>query len=113
MDWVKNEKDIEKDLKKISKKSDPKKTIYCFHAPPFNTDLDVTYSGQHVGSEAILNFIKKEQPYLSLHGHIHESPLMTSTIGQIIGKTMCFNPGDCVIMKINIDKPKDIGIINP
>jgi len=41
-----------------------------------------------VGSEAVRKMIEKYQPFLGLHGHIHESA------GSIrIGETNCVNPG--------------------
>ncbi|MEM3088899.1 MAG: metallophosphoesterase, partial [Candidatus Bathyarchaeia archaeon] len=40
------------------------------------------------GSIAVSNAIKKYQPLLGLHGHIHES---RGTV--VIGRTRCINPG--------------------
>jgi Icc-related predicted phosphoesterase len=41
-----------------------------------------------VGSKAVREVIKKYQPVVALHGHIHES-----RGAQRIGKSMCLNPG--------------------
>ena len=41
-----------------------------------------------VGSKAVRDVIKKYQPEVGLHGHIHES-----RAAQKIGSTMCLNPG--------------------
>jgi len=41
-----------------------------------------------VGSKAVLEAIKKYQPLIGLHGHIHESKGMCK-----IGRTLSFNPG--------------------
>ncbi len=91
---VKKEKGtIKEDLINLIKLSNPKKTIYVIHAPPFNTKLDITTSGAHVGSKAVREFIEKEQPYLALHGHIHESPQMSGSFIDRIGKTTCINVG--------------------
>jgi len=84
---------IEDDLKQLKKLSNPKKTIYVIHAPPFNTKLDITTTGTHVGSMSVRNFIEKEQPLLTLHGHIHESPRMSGSWKDKIGKTICINVG--------------------
>ncbi len=92
-DWERREEEIAGDLKELAKKSDPKKTIYVFHAPPFGTNLDVIHSGVHVGSKAIREFIEKKQPPVTLHGHIHESADMTGSFFDKIGKTVCINPG--------------------
>ncbi len=45
----------------------------------------------HVGSIAIQRFIEKKQPYLTLHGHIHESTRLTGNWQEKIGNTFCFN----------------------
>ena len=84
---------IKDDLEKLKKLSNPKKTIYVIHAPPFNTKLDVITAGIHVGSKSIRKFIEKEQPFLALHGHIHESPQMSGSWKDKIGKTVCINVG--------------------
>jgi uncharacterized protein len=84
---------IEDDLKKIKRLSSPKKTVYVIHAPPLNTNLDVITAGAHVGSKAIREFIEKEQPPLTLHGHIHESPRISGSWKDKIGKTDCINVG--------------------
>jgi Icc-related predicted phosphoesterase len=33
------------------------------------------------------------QPYLTLQGHIHESSEISSTYWDLIGETICINPG--------------------
>ena len=41
-----------------------------------------------VGSTAVTNIIKRYQPMLALHGHVHESR------GNVkLGRTLCINPG--------------------
>lgn len=84
---------IEEDLAKLKKLSNPKKTIYSIHTPPFKTKLDMVHSGEHVGSKAVRKFIEVEQPLLCLHGHIHESPVVSGTHLHKIGETLCVNPG--------------------
>lgn len=84
---------IEEDMKKIKKLSNPEKTIYVTHAPPFNTNLDIIRNGVHVGSRSIRNFIEKEKPLLTLHGHIHESYEVSEKYLEKINKTVCINPG--------------------
>ncbi len=100
---------INGDLQKLKRLSDPENTVYVTHAPPFGTNLDVITTGAHVGSRSIRGFIEKEQPPLTLHGHIHESPRMSGSWKEKIGKTVCINAGssypedklNCVI--INLD----------
>jgi len=94
---------IADDLLRLKGLSDPKETIYLFHAPPYGTDLDLVcvggrrYQGLpldcHVGSTAILRFIESEQPPLTLHGHIHLSYRLSGRQGITIGRTTCINPG--------------------
>jgi len=84
---------IKEDFGRLKMLGSPKKTIYVIHAPPFNTKLDMITGGAHVGSRAIGQFIEKEQPYLTLHGHIHESPKMSGSWKDKIGKTICINAG--------------------
>ena len=103
-DWEKTEGEIEKDLEKLSKNIDSKKTIYVFHAPPHGTKLDMLLNKEHKGSEAVRKFIEKEQPLLCLHGHIHESPEVSGAIRQRIGKTLCVNPGSGRIISIDLGR---------
>ncbi len=84
---------IADDMAQIARLSNPKKTIYVIHAPPFNTNLDVISSKNHVGSKALRQFIEMQQPPLTLHGHIHESPQMSGFWKDTIGKTICINVG--------------------
>lgn len=84
---------IEEDLSQLKKLSNPKKIVYVIHAPPFDTKLDIITTGIHVGSKAIRQFIEKEQPLLTLHGHIHESPQMSGSWRDKLGKTICINVG--------------------
>ncbi len=95
---------LEERLEKyISQLKDTDSAIFNFHAPPYQTKLDeaplldddlnpVIQSGRvvmvPVGSKAVKRMIEKYQPFLGLHGHIHEAS------GSIkIGKTYCVNPG--------------------
>ncbi len=92
---------IEKDLEDISQVSNPEETIYLFHSPPYDTALDLTGNAgmmvdhapvdPHVGSIAIKNFIKKKKPFLTLHGHIHESASLTGSWKEMIGDTYAFS----------------------
>lgn len=82
---------------------DMNRCIFNVHVPPHGTVLDtcpkldenlqvVFEMGNpvqmHAGSTALVETLKREQPLLGLHGHIHEGR------GNIkIGKTVCVNPG--------------------
>lgn len=95
---------LEERLEKyISQLENVESAIFNFHAPPYQTKLDeaplldedlnpVIRSGSvvmvPVGSKAVRKMIEKYQPFLGLHGHIHEAS------GSIkIGRTYCVNPG--------------------
>ncbi len=95
-DWssyVDNLPTIEDELRNLVKPSDMDNTIYIFHNPPANIDLDVTHDNRKVGSKAEYAFLKENQPKLSLHGHIHESPDVSGKWCSQIGKTICIQPG--------------------
>jgi Icc-related predicted phosphoesterase len=87
----------------ISKLKNTETAIFNFHAPPYQTKLDdaplldeelnpIIRGGSTVmvpvGSKAVRKTIEKYQPFLALHGHIHES-----SGSMKIGKTYCANPG--------------------
>jgi uncharacterized protein len=82
---------IQHDIEKLVNDDDLEYGIFLFHSPPFDTSLDVaeTRSGiyEHVGSKAIRNFIAEKQPYLTMHGHIHESARISGEWKQTIGRT--------------------------
>jgi len=88
---------IQQDLELLNKEGDPSKTVFLFHAPPYQSHLDrAGLDGQkfdhcpldvHVGSIAIQRFIEERQPYLTLHGHIHESSRITGQWRQTFGNT--------------------------
>jgi len=92
---------INEDLKELAKKAPVEKTIFLFHSPPYNSNLDradlddkmVDHApfDVHIGSIAIQRFIKKKQPLLTLHGHVHESTRITGYWKEKIGKTYSFN----------------------
>jgi Icc-related predicted phosphoesterase len=92
---------IADDLKRLSKNAPVEKTIFLFHAPPYKSKLDrAALDGKkidhapfdlHVGSIAIQRFIKKDQPFLTLHGHVHESASITGSWKEKTGKTYSFS----------------------
>jgi len=76
-------------------------SIFELHAPPYGSGIDeapildenlVPIKGGTergpVGSTTVLEAIKKYQPLLGIHGHIHESKGAMK-----IGRTLCLNPG--------------------
>ncbi|NWF92314.1 MAG: metallophosphoesterase [Syntrophaceae bacterium] len=83
-------------LDRLSKPLDQKRAIYIMHSPPFGTRLDCVQGGGSVGSRAIKAFIREQQPLLTLHGHIHESPEISAAYFDWIGKTISINPGQSI-----------------
>jgi uncharacterized protein len=80
-----------------------RRTVVNFHCPPYGSGLDVAAeldatlkpvirggrpSFIPVGSKAVRETIKRYEPVVGLHGHIHES-----RGAQKIGSTLCLNPG--------------------
>lgn len=88
---------IEKDLQKLTGDQNLNRSIFLFHSPPYNSCLDrAALDGRtidhvpldvNVGSIAIRKFIENRQPYLTLHGHIHESARLTGCWHEMIGRT--------------------------
>jgi Icc-related predicted phosphoesterase len=96
-----SEEDLAKRIEAMASKiNNIENSIFNLHAPPFGSgldnapklskDLQIEASGEFepVGSTAVLNAIKKYQPLLGLHGHIHEGMGKNE-----IGRTLCINPG--------------------
>ncbi len=80
-------------LEKLALASPPAETIYVLHSPPHDTRCDMVSHGVHVGSRAIRRFVEQRQPPLVLSGHIHESPRVSSSFRDSIGRTVVVNPG--------------------
>ena len=83
---------IEDDLKNILVTN---KTIMAIHQPPSGLLLDVCMDGRRVGSPAVYNWIRKEQPLLVLCGHIHENYFKTRMWELTLGSTRVIQPGQC------------------
>jgi len=84
---------IEQEIDSLVRPADMTKSVYILHMPPYRLGLDKCYHGEEVGSKAIYNFLKKYQPKLALHGHIHESPEVTGLWRARLGETICIQPG--------------------
>ncbi len=46
-----------------------------------------------IGSRAVRQFIEQRRPLVTLHGHIHESPIVTGSYADRVGDSLCINPG--------------------
>lgn len=95
-DWasyIKSQPTIEDEINQLIKPASMEKAIYVIHMPPSNLGLDVCHDGRKVGSIAVYEFLKKNQPLVSFHGHIHESPEVSGIWKSNLGKTICIQPG--------------------
>lgn len=97
---------IAADLERLAAVSDPARTVYVIHSPPWGTKLDVLYDGTPIGSRAVRSFIERLRPPLTLHGHIHESPGL-----ERLGPTVSINPGASVgrLRAVRVDL-KDLSV---
>jgi Icc-related predicted phosphoesterase len=94
--YLRGRETIEEDLDRLPKPLQPRRTIYVMHSPPFGTRLDLIQGGKSAGSRSIKTFIERNQPLLTLHGHIHESPELSGTYIDRIGETLTINPGQFI-----------------
>jgi len=95
-DWfayAKTLRTIEEELNRLVQPDEPSRAIYSIHMPPSKMGLDKCAHGLEVGSKAVYEFLKRRQPRLSLHGHIHESPACSERWWGKIGQTVCIQPG--------------------
>ena len=95
-EWEKyRETNVEKmkeTLENLPKPESDKKAIYVLHCPPYGIGLDVCKT-KEVGSKQITTFLKNRNTYMSLHGHIHESPEMSGVWQNELNGTICIQPG--------------------
>ncbi len=92
---------IQDDLAMLAGDDPLEKAVFLFHSPPYQTALDrAALDGRHVdgapldvhvGSIAVRRFIEARQPLVTLHGHVHESPRLTGSWRETIGRTHCFS----------------------
>lgn len=92
---------IKYDLDEIIKKYNPTKTIFLFHQPPYGGNLDMIEKTNkwfdedvHIGSKSIRNFIEKNKPLLTLHGHVHETVLVSKKFIEKNQKTYSVTAGN-------------------
>ncbi len=62
--------------------------VLVSHTPPLDTKTDRLFTGKHVGSTAVRDFIATHRVELCLCGHIHESRAQDQ-----LGSTVVVNPG--------------------
>jgi Icc-related predicted phosphoesterase len=84
--------------------------ILVAHGPPHDTNLDhLPHVPYPIGSRAVRRFIEQRQPYLALHGHVHESPQITGSYIDRLGGTLCIQPGQALgrlhAVLFDLDRP--------
>ena len=99
--YLRERETIFEDLDQLPKPLSLKKTIYIMHSPPFETRLDFIQGKKSAGSRSIKSFIGKNQPLLTLHGHIHESPEISLAYFDRLGETLSINPGQFISTKLH------------
>lgn len=92
---------IREDLEELAGEGDMEHAILLFHTPPYQTKLDraaldgrmVDYAplDVNVGSIAVQRFIRRRSPWITLHGHVHESARLTGAWKDRIGRTHMFS----------------------
>lgn len=110
---------IKNDLALLAGDNDLSKSVFLFHSPPYRTGLDKLrlknefYDDApvdpHVGSIAIEKFIKERKPMMTLHGHIHESAVVTGKWKEMINNTCCINGShegaELALIRFNLENP--------
>ena len=82
--WLTQQETLDEKLESLARRvKDMSKSIWLIHSPPTHLGLDVCADKREVGSDSVSRFIEKHQPLLTIHGHIHESPIYS---GKWFGK---------------------------
>ncbi len=107
------------DLDRLTKEHDLDRAVFLFHSPPYQTRLDrAALDGKtidhvpldvHVGSIAIRRFIEQRQPWLCLHGHVHESARLTGSWSDRIGRTPLMSAAhdgpELALVRFDLEQP--------
>ena len=110
---------IKRDLEQLFDDQNLSRHICLFHSPPYKTKLDradlddrtIDHAPMdvHVGSIAIKVFIERYQPFLTIHGHVHESTSITGSWDDKLGKTIMLNPAhykpELSVIRFDLEQP--------
>lgn len=97
------------------------RSVFLFHSPPYKTFLDraaldglmVDHAPMdvHVGSIAVMRFIEERQPWITMHGHIHESSRITGHWSQVFGNTIAFSAAwdgpELALVEFDLENPSN------
>lgn len=113
---------IQNDLQVLTNDDTMEFGMFLFHSPPYQTmldhaslhtvDTDQPSATVNVGSKAIRNFIDEKQPYITMHGHIHESAHNTGEWKQKLGRTWSFSAAhdgpELALIKFELNDPLSV-----
>ncbi|MBN1511312.1 MAG: hypothetical protein JXB13_04805 [Phycisphaerae bacterium] len=111
---------IARDLDALVGGRSVERAIFLFHAPPHDTHLDRAALDDrtvdhvpldvHVGSIAVRRFIEQRRPWITLHGHVHESARLTGHWRQPMAGTWCFSAAhdgpELALVRFDPDDPR-------
>jgi Icc-related predicted phosphoesterase len=112
---------IREDLIRLTGTHDLSRAILLFHAPPYQSKLDrAALDGKrvegvpldlHIGSVAVRRFIQERQPWITLHGHVHESTRLTGEWRDRIGRTHLFSAAhdgpELALVRFDAERPQE------
>ncbi len=112
---------MSEDLARLTAGHDLSRAILLFHAPPYQTKLDrAALDGKafegvpldlHIGSIAIRRFIQERAPWITLHGHVHESARITGEWRDRIGRTHLFSAAhdgpELALVRFDAEHPQE------
>jgi uncharacterized protein len=111
---------IQQELEQLTGADDLQRAVVLFHVPPYGSLLDrADLDGRsvdsapldlHVGSIAVRRFIESRAPYLTLHGHVHESARLSGQWRQRIGRTWCLSAAhdgpELAVVRFDLEAPE-------
>lgn len=111
---------IARDLDSLAGDADLARAIALFHAPPYDTALDLAdLAGRtvdhvpvdpHVGSIALRRFIETRGPAVTLHGHVHEAARLSGEWRVRLGATWCLGAAhdgpELALVRFDPDAPE-------
>ncbi|WP_252901414.1 metallophosphoesterase family protein [Vulcanisaeta sp. JCM 14467] len=77
------------------------------HYPPYGTNVDKAWNGEHIGSKSVRKLIEDIKPLVVLCGHVHESRGIDK-----LGSTVIVNPGPLASGYYAIVSVSDDGTVN-
>ncbi|HLN52232.1 MAG TPA: metallophosphoesterase [Lentimicrobium sp.] len=108
-DDINSPKTIAEDLNLLINSDSLERSILIMHSPPYNSALDKISGGKSIGSRAIADLINSKQPYITLHGHAHETVSLTGNWHTQFNRTHSFSAAhdgeELAIIIFQIDNP--------